>query len=179
MPILVGLLLLAGCLGDEAADPGSPEGPAPEPSPSEPRVSRNATGVSEPVLTFDGNFTLNLTGGAAGMSQVAPGNCLRLRPGAFIVDGNLTATWTAQSLASQNLEVVLDVAGVYSATGPLPSPIIVSLAPLEPSPDADTVFAVQPTTPGAAIQQAVQVHLRFTYTGAVEFQDAAASCNYG
>lgn len=185
--ILAVLVPLAGCADDAPADPGPTASPSVTPSPSSPtegRTGRNGTEVQDAGSAYFQVFDLFLTGGSAAGPAAghAPGNCLIMGPGARILEGNMTVTWTAQGPASERLQVVVEVGGSPGfdiQTGPLPSPIVVDLTGLpQAAADGNTAFSIQVATPGTAVQLPVQAQLQFTYTGTVDFQGQPAGCTY-
>ncbi len=108
------------------------------------------------------------------MSNVHGANCIALDGIDRIVNGTLTATWDATTPASAQLEFRIDGADEVIVEGS--SPLVLDVADLASS-ESRFMVMMQPTMPGAALDQDVTIDMELTYAGTEPDLDANWICS--
>ncbi len=148
--VLALLIPFAGCLGDDA-----------DPAVLDDVDDSTAAATMHFADTVDVRVTATRPSFIV-VGGVQPANCFAVEGASEIVNGTVTATWSAMTPATQTME--LRVAGAESVFVEGASPLTLDVQDVKPE-DGRILIMMQPAMPGAAVEQQVSVEMDLHYLG--------------
>ena len=155
-------MALAGCLADDDSSSAAPL--------TTPPASQTTPAT---VVFANQTFELELTATSDSSQRALAGNCVRIPGGARILGGNLTATWTPQSPATEELLLAASSTEDRGERSVSASPLHLNLGGPwdDPGDDGHYRLWVSLAGPGAAVRQAVTLTVELQSTAPLEFFD--------
>jgi hypothetical protein len=170
---LVAAVLWAGCLGPAA--PANDDNESGQRTSRLPHVDEGAWGRHN----FSASYDLFVQGTRLVVwSSINANNCVVFQDTIHsILQGNLTATWSARTPLSETLEIVALARGGASQRSTGASPLTLSIRDLVPqgSGPNSIYLLVQPADMSGAVDQSVRLDVAFEYAGS---DRAAPKTNY-